>query len=257
MLDYLVTSKARRTLLQLLWTHGRSGSVSELARVGNLSFRSAHKELNAMLSAGLAKCSHVGTATVFTAAQDHPGAEHLRFLLSPTLPERSNEETPGNEDEVRAWLKACGAPLEAGTEPANLPSSESVFVHGTKLATTDASVARSLPVFVWKNKHLLDHKRLRNEAHDLGVTHLVGFFLELTGRLGNDHALVNAAKAFRDHRRTKLRDFFNTTSSYERELATQRTPAVAKSWRYRMNMSMQTFSSTFEKFVANASIQNP
>ena len=255
MLDYLVTSKARRTLLKLLWAEGKRGSVSELARLGELNFRSAHKELNEMLNAGLASCTRVGNATMFQAAQDHPGAKLLRFLLSPAPPMPGSEEKTRTQDQVRAWLKALGAPLEAGFDPEDLPSPESVFVQGVKLAPTDASVARSLPVFVWKNRNHFDHKRLRAEALDHGERHMVGFFLDLTGRLGNDQALVSAAEVFRDRRRRKVRDFFPTRSSSERELAEERTPPVARNWQFRMNMSMQTFSTTFEKFTRDAQIQ--
>ena len=137
----------------------------------------------------------------------------------------------------------------------DLPGLENVLVQGVKLAPNDASVAGSLPVLVWKNKRQLDHKRLKAEALRHGETHTVGFFLDLTGRLGGDQTLVAAAREYRDHRRRQPKDFFPVKSSYERELAERRTPPVARDWRFRMNLSMESLSTTFEKFTRNAQIQ--
>ena len=208
-----------------------------------------------MHNAGLADCTRVGNATVFQAARNHPGARHLRFLLSTPPPVPAGKTDTRAQDQVRAWLKAYGAPLEANLAPGDLPSLESVFVKGVTLAPNDVSVARTLPVFLWKNRSRLNHSRLWDEALNHGERHMVGFFLDLTGRLGDDQTLVSAAERFRDRRRRKPRDFFPTKSSLERELAEERTPPVARSWQYRMNMSMQTFSTTFERFTRDAQVQ--
>lgn len=256
MLDYLVASVARRKLLTALWRDHRSGSVSELARLNKLSFRSAHKELNEMRRMGLAECTRVGNATVFKAADRCPYARTLRSLVAPA-PTTVSARLPGQE-QVRANLKAWGAPVDASpVDSTDLQNVESVLVQGVKLARTDASVARSLPVLIWKNRGRLDPERLRGLSQDQGDKHAVGFFLALTGTLANDATLANIAERFRDRRRRAPTDFFQTKrSSYETELSDLRTPPVARTWQFRMNMSMQTFSSTFEKFTENASLQS-
>src|SRR5262249_31054645 len=100
------------------------------------------------------------------------------------------------------------------------------------------------------------HHRLLGESLSLGEKHTVGFFLALTGTLANDPMLTEAAEKFRDRRRRKLVDFFQATASpYESQLVDERTPPVARMWQFRMNMSMQTFMSTFEKFTQNATLQ--
>src|SRR5262245_538864 len=255
MLEYLVTSAARRKLLKALWRENREGSVSDLARHANLSFRSAHKELHEMQRTGLAECKRVGNATLFKAAAGSPHAKTVRALVA-SAPPAVSVSTPAQE-QVRANLKALGAPVEASLAPKDVPSVEAVLVQGVKLARTDASVARSLPVFIWKNMRRLDHERLRKESLGQGEKHAVGFFLALTGALANDASLTSAAEKFRDGRRRAPAAFFHAKSSrYETELAEQRTPSVARAWQFTMNMSMETFLSTFRKFTENAPLQS-
>ena len=255
MLDYLVTSKARLRLVRLLWTARERGSVSDLARRANLSFRSAHKELNGMLNAGLAECSRVGNATVFEAKLDHARADALLALLGHDRATSDNGPDEQWARRVRAWLGTWGAPLAVGSEVAELPGVEHVFAEGCRLAHYDASVARGMPVFVWKNRRGLDLKRLRMEAQHVGEKRAVGFFLELTATLARDRDLAKAAEEFRDHRVRRSKDFFvGRNSTHARSLAEQRTPPVARKWHFRMNVSMDSFSSTFRKFVSDESL---
>lgn len=247
MLNYLVASKTRRRLLRLLWVDGMKASVSELARMAHVSFRAAHKELNKMYAAHLAKRTVKGTATVFEANQDHEGAEALRSLLSQPSYNRFDDEP-----HVRSWLSTLGAPLPE--EPTDrVPDVATVLAHGVKLARADASVARSLPVFVWKNRDKLDSKRARVVASQLGERHAVGFFLDLTGTLAGDRSLQEASASFRDLRRRSVQDFFvGQYSAMERQLADSRSPDTARNWQFRMNMTMDTFASTFRSFATDA-----
>jgi hypothetical protein len=260
MLDYLVPSRARQRLLKLLWAQGEHGSVSELAQLAGLSFASAHKELNAMKRAGLATCTRVGNATLFEAARSHPNASDLRSLLRAEkgLSHEASDSSLQQSQQLRSWLKGWGAPVPAiSDEAGDLPPLESVLAQGAKLAHLDASVARSLPVCVWRNRRSLDERRLRLEARRLGEQHAVGFFLELTGVLAGDQSLVGAAQAFRDRRFKIERDFFSSDrDAYSRQLSAQRTPEVARRWQFRMNMTLDIFESTFRKFVPDAAIRS-
>jgi hypothetical protein len=112
-----------------------------------------------------------------------------------------------------------------------------------------------MPVFVWQHRRNLNFGSLFSEAHRLGEKRAVGFFLALTGTLGADSNLLDAAEQLRDRRVKKAEDFFKREhSSVERLLAEARTPPVAKEWLFRMNMTMETFASTFAKFIPDASI---
>jgi hypothetical protein len=256
MLYYLVTSKPRRRLLELLWLRGERGSVSELARLAGVSFRSAHKELNEMLKAGLAARSCVGNATVFEATGDHPQARVLRELLRSEQGGESARPRKSQEDqELRSWLKAWGAPLSARSRAGARPPLEKVLARAAGLARRDASVARSLPVCFWKNRSRLDLERLRGEAQREGEKQTLGFFLEMAGLLGNDPELRAWAEGFRDQRVRRDRYFFfDTRSALARQLARERTPVVAKKWHFLMNLSQETFASTFEKFRTDAEV---
>ncbi len=260
MLDYLIPSRARQGLLKLLWAQGEHGSVSELAQLAGMSFGSAHRELNAMKRAGLARCTRVGNATLFEAVRSHPRARDLRSLLR--AEQGPSHGTPDaalqQSQQLRSWLKAWGAPVAARSDTiGDLPPFESVLAQGAKLAHVDASVARSIPVCVWKNRRSLDDRRLRLEARRQGEKHALGFFLELTGTLAGDQSLVRRAQALRDRRVKVERDFFSSDrDAYSRQLSTQRTPDVARRWQFRMNMTLDTFASTFRKFAADASIRS-
>src|SRR5690349_21644057 len=106
MLEYLVTSKVRRRLLQLMWgAEQASGTATILASLANVSFASAYRELNAMRDAGLAASTDVDGFEVFFANQTHPVARAVRDLVSP--PRQHDRDGDG----VRAELLTLGAPL--------------------------------------------------------------------------------------------------------------------------------------------------
>lgn len=256
MLEYLVTSRTRRRLLDALWVLGERGSVSDLARLARVSFRGAHKELNAMHEAGLAARSCVGTATVFEADAGHPRARVLRELLRRGQGREGASTRDAREDQnLRSWMKAWGAPLSARPAAGARPPLERVLARAAALAHRDASVARSLPVFLWRNRSRLDFEQLRGEAQREGEKQTLGFFLELAGVLGNDPELRARAEGFRDHRVRRDRYFFfETRSALARRLARERTPAVARKWHLLMNLSQETFASTFEKFRTDAEV---
>jgi hypothetical protein len=120
MLDYLVTSRTRRTLLHLLWAEGRRGSVSALARASGVNFSAVHRELDAMKEAGLALAERLGPALEFRANREHPHAGTLLSLLA----------LPGN-----------AAPLTARRAPARFPASSGG--NGTRSTTAASCVRRS------------------------------------------------------------------------------------------------------------------
>lgn len=257
MLDYLLpANRAKRRLLELLWSENEKGSVSELARMAGVSFRAAHKELDAMHKAGMVSRSNLGNATVFEAFAGHPMSGALRDLFRSG---RNAERTPlcasPEHDEVRSWLAAWGAPRAGASATASPPPLEKVLARAARLAHRDASVARSLPVCLWRHRSRLDFERLWTEAQRTGEKQTLGFLLELAGTLGGDPDLRAAARRFRDRRVRREQDFFDAArSTLERRLARERTPRVAKKWHFLMNMSLETFASTFDKFRADAEV---
>src|SRR5262249_34521500 len=147
--SYLVTSRARRELLRLLWAEGVAASVSELARRARVSFAAAHRELEATRGEDLTVRERVGASLVYRANRKHPQAALLGRLLagardSEVAPERAQAER------VRGWLAAVGAPLLV-SQPTQgqAPRLEEVVAEGLAYSHRDAAAARALPLVFW------------------------------------------------------------------------------------------------------------
>jgi hypothetical protein len=167
------------------------------------------------------------------------------------------EEARPTADLVQAWLAHLGAPLYGSTAVAasDVPAPERVLVEALALARSEAVVARALPVAFYRSRQHLDFRRLRRLAEERGLALVLGFFLELTGELARDRDLVREARPFLPKRRHRKRasQFFRVRSPTERQLAELKTPPVARRWGFRMNMSLDSFASMFNKAVSTAS----
>ncbi len=247
MLDYLVTSKARRRLLTLLWGERASGSVSALAARAHVAFASAHQELHAMKLLGLVSTAREGAAEVFRANEDSPFAEALRELVKTAA-----LKAPAVEDahavRTRGELRTLGAPLF--DDPVEVLDVEAALVRATVLAHRDPTVARVLPLCFRGAAALgLDARRLLRLSRESGEKQTVGFFLDLTGVLSGESRFKRWAQAFRDRRHVSLSSFFAETSPAARVAAERNTPPVARRWGLRMNMGLDAFKSTYDKHV--------
>lgn len=250
-LDYLMKGKTRRELFRLLWGRkSESGSVSRLARLARVSFSAAHRELEAMRAAGLAVCRRVGSEVQYRADGNHPRRRLLTELAS--APDSTDTRVQETRDaETRSWLASIGAPLAAPSPDTPLPALEEVLAEAIALSHRDATVARVLPVVLWKRRHDLNLDRLFLEATRRDERHALGYLLELAGRLGDEPALVEKAQALSDGRRRRARMFFTGPHGrYQRAAARRSTPKEALRWGFLMNMGLDSFRSTFDKFKA-------
>jgi hypothetical protein len=252
-LDFLVTSKARRRLLQLLWGQDKAGSTAELAALAGVGFASAYRELRAMKSQGLVVTERRGGAQVYRASRAHPLADALRAIVVARAP--SPVEDP-EARQVRGQLAALGAPVQHEAVETPCEPVEATVVRGVQLARRDPDVARTLPVCLYRQRDALDPARLRQYAVQLGEKQALGFFLGLTAELSGDRRFARWMKPLRDRRCRAPRDFFHAAarSRRQRQLAEEKTPQVARRWRLRMNMDLDAFRSTFEKFVPHATL---
>jgi hypothetical protein len=101
MLEYLVKGRARRGLFRLLWGQGVAHNVSDLSRLAKVSFSAAHRELQAMRAAGLARGERSGNELVYRAETDHRRSGLLRQLATAVTQNQTN--TQAREDNV-----SCG-----------------------------------------------------------------------------------------------------------------------------------------------------
>ena len=242
MLEFLITSKARRRLFILLWRDNAAGSVATLAAKARLAYAGAHKELRAMRGLGLVTYSREAGDIVYKANAEHPMADTLR-----TLSYAQDVSHVSPEDTTRGALRELGAPLYDAPIP--VFDVEEALVNGAKLAHMDPTVANVLPLCFYRaaEEHRLDPDRLLEYARAEDEKQAVGFFLDLTGQISGDHNLCKWSEKFRDRRCCAARYFFAETSKRRLTRAERETPAIAKRWGWRMNMGLDAFESMFKK----------
>ncbi|HQZ18712.1 MAG TPA: helix-turn-helix domain-containing protein, partial [Vicinamibacteria bacterium] len=246
LLDYLVTGRVRLQLLRLLWGEGARGTVSELARAARTSFAAAHKELAAMEAVGLVSARRAGGRAQYAARPDYPEARLLRGLLAKADAEsHSNAGSAARDNDDQAamdFLSAHGAPWGAGAPGSAGLDAEALTLHCLDLARRDATVARVLPLVLWRLRATLDWDKLVEQAKARGQAHVLGLFLEIAGRFGGDKALRSLSRRLRDRRRTRPRLFFLRPHGPEAlRTARRNTPAPARRFGFTMNLGLDSF----------------
>jgi hypothetical protein len=236
MLSYLVTSKARRRLLTLLWVEQATGTTAQLAVRAHMSFASVYRELRAMQRWELVVTQLGDDGTTFAANHAHPEADVLRRLAVPVATRRTDPAA----GELRAHLSEAGAPLRADRPSTLPPPLDELVVEAVRLARRDPEVARTLPVLL--HRHRAEVPSFARRATEEGVGHHLGFLLAVTARLTRDPALARTAETLRDHR-VKRQDFFLTSTRSSSTMF-----PLARTWGLQMRADMRWFRDLFEKF---------
>ena len=151
---------------------------------------------------------------------------------------------------VRSWLRDLGAPLiRSAVASRRAPDPEQVVVEGLRLAHTDATVARALPVLLWANRDRLRLADLVRRARRAKEGATLGFFLELTSELAGSRPFAAACADLRQDRPPSDSFFFEGAEKtlVGKELAALNTPLVARRWRFLMNMPLDSFETLFRK----------
>jgi hypothetical protein len=244
MLSYLVSSPARRRLLEVLWLEGGRGSATALAERAVVSFASAYRELHAMLRHELVTATPEAGVTVFAANEAHPLAGALRALVSYRPVPAPAPETSS----LRAQLASLGAPI--GSEADEVPpveDLEATVVAGAELCRREPSTARAFPVLLYQVAEQLDFERLAALARARRVRHPLGFLLALAGKLGRSRRLGQMAHALRDHRVHSQPFFLRPPRRGPAE-----TFPLAARWGFTLAMDEASFASTFHRFAKAA-----
>lgn len=244
MLEFLVTSKARRRMLLLLWQERATGSVAELADAAGVGVASAYRELRAMERLGLVTTERRERDLAYSANWQHPRAAALQLLVTPASP----LPVSAAAKQTRAELAGLGAPVVVDRPRAPRAEVEALLIEGVVLAHRDPALARSLPVAFFRQRDRLDPKRLASLARSRAEKAAVGLFLELTAEVSGERRFAEWAKPLRDRRVHQQRPFFFTEGGALLEKHTSgRSPSLARHWGYRLDLSLEDFQTLFDK----------
>jgi hypothetical protein len=250
LLEYLVPSKARREVWKALRSAGEVLTVRALAASAGVAYSNVHREVLRMREVGLLQTEKVGNSLVCSWNTRNPAARKLTDLLE--LAEHGNSARP-TEEVIYGSLKSWGAGLAKDTPPAKPLTLEETLAYGVDLARRDPDVAQAWPVVLAKNRTRVDLDRLETLVRRLGQKRALGLLLSLTGLLLADPTLTAFAARFRDSRVRETRDFFSLPRGKRAQsLAEANTPELARKWRFRMNTSVESLRSHFDKFVGKA-----
>lgn len=245
---YFLKSDEHRKLLELLVSGSTAYSKMDLAKLSGLPYATTHAEVAKLESLGL------------LSKQNSAGRVTYRMSLSPELKDalrllfnlKGRDNCVKDEADLRASLQELGAPLVLDVQPsarfAPDQTHEETLVRSTLNAKKDPSVARTLPLALVRSFESLDPELLKFWATKLHAKQELGMFLELSAELANSPKLKKLSRRFKDKRVKETKDFFETNSPLLRKLSEKNTPDVARRWKFRMNMSMDSFQSTFDRF---------
>ena len=114
-----------------------------------------------------------------------------------------------------------------------------------------------LPVFIWRAREKIFARPKRLLAISPEEACALGYFLELTGRLGRSHLARGVLHGLRRKTAT-VKDpiiFFHLMdASMLREFAKERTSPLARSWKLVLGEPDESFESYFRKAVNHAAL---
>lgn len=245
---YFFKSEEHKNLLELLVSGPQAYSKMDLAKLSGLPYATTHAEVSKLEASGLLSKENSNGKTTYRMGLPPDLKNALLVLFNLKGRDHSN----GSETDLRASLQALGAPLVLDVTPsarfAPDQTPEETLVRSTLQAKKDPSVARTLPLALARSAESLNPELLKYWAAKLHAKQEVGMFLELSAILAKSPKLKKLSLEFRDRRVKETKDFFETNSPLLRKLSEKNTPDVARRWKFRMNMSMDSFQSTFNRF---------
>lgn len=249
--SYFLKSEKHKAFLELLFSGAEAYSKTDLAKLSGLPYATTHAELSKLESMGLLTAETSGGITRYRMQLSSELKKAMRLVFNFS----SRKAQVSNHDELRAQLQKLGAPvvLDAGSniQPKQEYSLEETIVRSSLQARNDPSVARTLPIALFKSIDLLDDELLKYWATRLEAKQEVGLFLELTSIIVNSPRHKTLSRKFKDARVKETKDFFETNSPLLKQVSEKNTPDVARRWKFRLNMSMDSFQSTFDRFIAS------
>lgn len=244
----LLTSSVRSRLVRWVVSHPNEEiGISAFARQSGFTPRAVVKEVENLEALGVLRRSRVGREDRLSGNQE----SGVLRTLSALVEELDNLENTrrGDDEGVRNALVTFGAPLvRIVTKNAHNPemSLEEAIVSGLDAGKRDATLLRTLPVALLKNRQQLDLDVLEGLARKRRLTSELGMLLELVGELSEWPALSQRAATLRDGRRTRTRFYFQPRTRFEARAIREQTPEFARRWGFWLNMDKEMFQTTME-----------
>ena len=252
LLDFFFKTSEHKKLGELLWVERTEGSMRELSLMAGLSYATAYEELHRMKKMGLVKKRKKGNATLFSSNL----SEKEQKLFAALVDDSPKEKTPTS---VSSRLQELGLPMVgdlSDLERETVLSDEELVVKAVCLAKENPTLARSLPVAFVKVLPNLSPHRLHFWAKKMKVKRELGFFVALTAQLSNKPALKRLSRSFYDKRWSRSEYFLTSEKDvrgFQAKLVERNTPALAKAWKLKMNLGLDSFESLFNKFESEES----
>jgi hypothetical protein len=157
------------------------------------------------------------------------------------------DRAPRGHGELLSFVAHYGSRVAKGTAR---PDLEAIALRAVVASRRDPALARMLPVFLWRVRDRLDLEKLTVAAKKRKSAPALGYFLEVTSKLGRwrgaDQALATLR---REAHPARPRYFFHETGRhpFAAMVARERTPPDARKWGLLTGTPTDSFETYFQK----------
>jgi hypothetical protein len=148
-----------------------------------------------------------------------------------------------------ARWRPAGAPFHPS--PASAKNLERSLAKAVALTGRDASVARMLPVLLWRCRAIVDQTKLVAASVELGVGARMGYFLDLASRVSGERVCGAALAELRARHpgKARLEHLHDqvAASPWRSMLAEAATPPFARRWGLLTGTSVESAKEYFDK----------
>jgi hypothetical protein len=156
-------------------------------------------------------------------------------------------DSPSDHGELLSFVANYGARVARLRAHPDLVD---VALRAVEASRRDPSMARMLPVFLWRVRDQINLAKLVVEAKKRNSSAALGYFLELTSKLRPWNAIKGTLAKLRPHAHPRRPTFFfhkTATNPFEAMMAKERTPAEALRWGLLTGTPTDSFKSYFQK----------
>jgi hypothetical protein len=154
---------------------------------------------------------------------------------------------PRKHDELLSFVAHFGSRVTNATTKCNL---EDVAIRAVTASRQDPSLARMLPVFLFRSRNNLKLHELVSKAVACGCASRLGYLLEVTIQVSSVRTFRPTLASLRRHAHADRPIFFFARTEnhpFEAMVAGERTPQEARRWGLLTGTPLDSFSTYFNK----------